>query len=178
MQYMVPVLIVLALIPTAYYFFLIRRIIRTAGQDPNKPVFIAIELALCAVAWHFLCQVTSTGAIILLLFLIADIVVLLVDLIIRKITGQPSFLSGWLKENTGSAAAIAATGKTGTARKIWRIIAGFCIVPLAFALYSLLYGGYNIRNTVETHYTVTQIKIYPVKISGYVFCRTFTAAWR
>jgi len=140
MKYMIPVLVALALVPTVYYFFLFRRIEKTLGLDAKKPVWVAVRILLCLIVWHFTWQVTSTVAIILYFIALTDIAVRLVDLLIRKITKKSNEEAG---------------------RKCWQTAVGLCLIPAALVTTMFIYGTVNIRNIVETHYTVTTDKDIP-----------------
>lgn len=139
-KYMTLVLILFALVPTVYYYFVFRRIFKTAGADNTKPLFIAIEVLLCLIAWHFMSHVTSGVAIFLYLFALTDVFVLVVNFIICKATGKTNDEAG---------------------RKAWKIIFGYCLIPLVLISSYFVFGYINMRNVVETHYTVTTDKEIP-----------------
>jgi len=136
-KYMILVLILFALVPTVYYFFLFRRIFRTAGIDYKKPLWVCADILLCMVAWHFMSHVTSGVAIFLYLIALTDLLVLLADLIIRKASGKTNDEAG---------------------RHAWKKIFGYCLIPIVLITGYFIYGSINMRNVLETHYTVTTPK--------------------
>jgi len=139
-NYMTMVLIFFALIPTIYYFFMFRRIIKTIGFDPCKPVSVCIEVLLCLIVWHFMSHITTSPAIFLYLIPLADLLVLFANWILRKATGKTNDEAG---------------------RRVWKAIVGSCIIPLVLISAYFIYGSIHMRDVIQTHYTVTTPKDIP-----------------
>ncbi len=146
-KYMTLVLILFALVPTVYYFFLFRRIFRTAGADHTKPIWVCADILLCLGAWHFMSHVTSGVAIFLYLIALTDLLVLLIDLIIRKASGKTNDEAG---------------------RHVWKRIFGYCLIPIVLITGYFIFGSINMRSVRETHYTVTTPK--EITDGGYRVC--------
>jgi len=136
-KYMSVVLILFALVPTVYYFFLFRRILGTLGLDYKKKGFVAIEVFLCLVVWHFISPLLTASALFLYSVALIDVFLMLANLILRKATGKTNEEAG---------------------RKVWKYIYGFCLIPLFLVTVNFIYGSINIRNIVQTNYTVTTPK--------------------
>jgi len=146
-KYMTLVLVLFALVPTVYYFFLFRRILKTLGFEYKKPVFVALEIFLCLIVWHFISPLLTSAALFLYMIPMVDIFLMLADLILKKTTGKTNEEAG---------------------RKVWKYVYGLCLIPLFLVTVNFIYGSINIKKIVQTDYVVTTDKEVPEE--GYRVC--------
>jgi len=146
-KYMTLVLILFAAVPTVYYFFLFRRIIRTLGFDCKNPWFVTLEIVLCLIVWYFMSPLLTSKALFLYMIPMIDIFLMLADFILKKATKKTNDEAG---------------------RKIWKYVYGLCLIPLFLVTVNFIYGSINIRNIVQTDYVVTTEKEVPEE--GYRVC--------
>jgi len=145
-KYMNVVLAVLAILPTAYFFYLIRRLFKTLRFDVNSKKILVITTIISIVIWHFCTHVTGTIALFLFSILTIEMVVHIFDLIFTNILTK----SGHLQVLT-----------------VWKTIFGSLLIPVTVTVVMFICGYFNIRNVVETHYTVETDKTLP---SDYRIC--------
>ena len=147
-----PVVIVLALIiiGIAFYFYkFLRRILVTFDININQKK-VKIGLTIATICIGLLCiDISGIAALTILHIMMLGFICQLLNFIIKKIF-KVKYENGF---------------------NLWKKIYGSGIIPVFIAIVLIIYGYFNLRNVIETDYTIYTGKNILLKVAreGFIF---------